>query len=177
MFFKKPSGDGEGQFTSRIIHNSSGQFQSQVRQGSHLRRSPSTQSSNFIIIWGTRFSTKEPEVQQVLSALVPSEDPQNISVKKSVRRSRDRTKWCFTVMASEDTLDTLENSWSVMESNLTWKLQKSLRQPGTPSESGDATQASTSEEAVPTSPTEGRLQLLLRLSHVMPWPHLTLLLI
>ena len=38
---------------------------------------------------------------------------------------------------------------------MTWKLQKSLPQPGTPSEAQDATQASTSEEAVSTSPTEG----------------------
>ena len=76
VFFKKPS-----QFTSGIICNSSGQVQSQVRQGSDLRRSPSTQSSNFKIIWGTRFSTKEPEIQQVLSAL---EDPQSISVNLPV---------------------------------------------------------------------------------------------
>ena len=45
-------------------------------------------------------------------------------------------------MAPEDTLVTLENSWSVMECNLTCKLQKSLRQPGTPSEAGDTTQGS-----------------------------------
>ena len=38
---------------------------------------------------------------------------------------------------------------------MTWKLQKSLCQPGTYSEAQDATQASTSEEAVSTSPTEG----------------------
>ena len=110
-----------------------------------------TQSPNFRIIWGTRFSTKEPEVQWALSALVPSEDSQSIRVKKSVRRSRDRTKWWFTVMAPEDTLATLENSWSVTECNMTWKLQKSLRQSGTPSEAGDATQASTSEGAVSPS--------------------------
>ena len=42
-----------------------------------------------------------------------------------------------------------------MESNLTWKLQKSLRQPGTPRESGDSTQTSTSEETVSTSSLEG----------------------
>ena len=58
-------------------------------------------------------------------------------------------------LAPEDTLATLENLWSVMECNMTWKLQKSLHQPGIPSEAGDATQASTSEEAVSTSPTEG----------------------
>ena len=58
-------------------------------------------------------------------------------------------------MAPEDTLNTLENSWPVMESDLTWKLQKSICQPGTRSEAGGATQASTSEEAVSTSPTEG----------------------
>ena len=157
VIFKQPSGNGEGQFTSRIIRNNSGRVQSQERQGSDLRRSPATQSPNFRIIWGTRFSTKEPEAQQALSALVPSKDSQSIRVKKSMRRSRDRTKWWFTVMAPEDTLATLENSWSVTECNMTWKLQKSLRQPGTPSEAGDATQASTSEEAVSTFPTEGMI--------------------
>ena len=60
-------------------------------------------------------------------------------------------------MAPEDTLATLENTWSVTECNMTWKLQKSLHQPGTPSEAGDATQASTSEEAVSTFPTEGTI--------------------
>ena len=157
VFFKQPSGNGEGQVTSRIIRNSSGRVQSQERLGSDLRRSPTTQSPNFRIIWGTRFSTKEPEVQRALSALVPSEDSQSIRVKKSVRRSRDRTKWWFTVMAPEDTLATLENSWSVTECNMTWKLQKSLRQPGTPSEAGDATQASTSKGAVSTFPMEGTI--------------------
>ena len=58
-------------------------------------------------------------------------------------------------MAPEETLDALENSWSVMGSNLTWKLQKSLRHPEIPRESGDVTQASTSGEAEFTSPTEG----------------------
>ena len=52
---------------------------------------------------------------------------------------------------------TLENLWSVTECNMIWKLQKSLRQPGTPSEAGDATQASTSEEAVSTFPMEGTI--------------------
>ena len=93
--------------------------------------------------------------KQVLSALVPSENPQSTSVKKSMRRSHNRTKWWFTVIAPEDSLDNLENSWSVMKSNLNWKLQKSLHQPGTPSEAGDATQASTSVKAVSTNPTEG----------------------
>ena len=44
-----------------------------------------------------------------------------------------------------------ENSWSVMECNLTWKLQKSLHQPGTPSEAGDATQASSEGTVAATS--------------------------
>ena len=57
-------------------------------------------------------------------------------------------------MAHEDTLAILENSWSVMECNMSWKLQKSLCQPGTLSEAEDTTQASTSEEAVSTFPTE-----------------------
>ena len=46
-----------------------------------------------------------------------------------------------------------ENSWSVMECNLTWKLQKSLHQPGTPSEAGDATQASSEGTVAATSQT------------------------
>ena len=37
VFFKQPSRNGEGQFTSRIIHNSSGRVQSQGRQGSDVR--------------------------------------------------------------------------------------------------------------------------------------------
>ena len=49
VIFKKPTWDEEGQFTSRIVRNSSGQVQSQVRQGSDLRQSPSTQSPNFRI--------------------------------------------------------------------------------------------------------------------------------
>ena len=114
VLFKKPSGNGEGQVTSRIICSSSGQ--SQVWQGSGFRQGSSTQSPNFRIIWGTRFSTREPEVQQVLSALVSSEGPQSIKVKKSVKRSRSRTKWWFTAMAPEDTLVTLKTrglSWRV----------------------------------------------------------------
>ena len=57
-------------------------------------------------------------------------------------------------MAPEEILDALENSWSVMGSNLTWKLQKSLRHPGIPREFGDVTQASTSGAGESTSPTE-----------------------
>jgi hypothetical protein len=101
-----------------------------------------------------------------------------------VRRSYERTKWWFTVIAAGDSLDTLDDSWSVMENNMTWKLQKSLCPPGTPGESEDVTQSATAERIVSTPPAEETeasstpvkisLQALVQVSYVAP---LTLLLV
>ena len=106
-----------------------------------------------VLLIAVKRSDVRPTLRDVMTMY--SQDRYMKNLPKSVRRSRDKTKWWFTVMVPEETLDALENLWSVMGSNSTWKLQKSLRHPEIPRESGDVTQASTSGEAESTSPTEG----------------------
>ena len=80
------------------------------------------ENPNYHIIWGTRFSTREEEVHRSLALLVPSEDPNSIAVKRSVRRSLGNTKWWFTVCAPVGILNTLDESWGYMERSVPWKL-------------------------------------------------------
>ena len=159
VFFNKAShGNGPPQVGSRIVRHSSGDSNHTQRSNPQTRPRPlSPFSSNFRIIWGTRFSTSESEVHEFLSSLVPSEDPQSIRVKKSVRKSSLRSKWWFTVLSTADILNTLDESWSLVEGNLAWKLQSSLRWP-VASENGNPAAPTTSLHEAATSSQAGLVE-------------------
>lgn len=114
VFYNKPSTSNGGsfRFSSRIERGGGDSAPLKYQPGTHDAGSG---SPNYCIVWGTRFSTREDDVLRSLALLVPSEDPSSISVKRSVRRSPSNTKWWFTVCAPVDILNTLDDSWGLLE--------------------------------------------------------------
>lgn len=98
--------------------------------GPKRQRTPTGQdTTNFRVIWGTRFNTTTTTVKNALLQSLSLEEGGSITVTKSFRRNQDRTKWWFTVMASPVILATLDSSW-LSASMGKWRLQTSLRPPG-----------------------------------------------
>ena len=95
---------------------------STAKTGNSSSNKPNPFSTNYRIIWGTRFATSESEVRVVLAALLSPEQLTSLVVSKSVKRSAGGLRWWFTLMADPDTLALLDQSWS----HSSWVLRRSL---------------------------------------------------
>lgn len=156
IFKPNPASGGEPtQIASRIVRTPRRRERSSNRQQTS-RTHLSLTSSNYRILWGTKLATKVSEVQ-VITSLVPNEDPSGISVKKSVKRLADKSKWWFTILASHDILNTLDSTWTRLENTLQWKLQHSLRRPEL-SDDGDQESIVRDSHSINTNNNEGCTQ-------------------
>ena len=93
-------------------------------------KAPLTILHGFRIVWGTLASTSAEMVHSKLLALILSVQSDSVSVTKSFRsspNSEQKSKWWFTVSATDDTLRAIDTAWSSIPTHLRWKLQESLR--------------------------------------------------
>ena len=94
---------------------------------------PSTHhpSFQFRIVWGTRRSCSAETIRSTIMFFLPANiaASSQLTVKKSLRPLNSKSKWWFTIISSEGTLQTLDTEWHLIQAETNWLLQKSLRPP------------------------------------------------
>ena len=103
-----------------------------AKSGNLSSNKPNPFSTNYRIVWGTRFATSEPEQRAVLAALLSPEQLASLVISKSVKRGAGGLRWWLTLMADSGTLASLDLSWS----HPSWTLRRSLAR--TSDSSGDS---------------------------------------
>ena len=98
-----------------------------VHSGRDQAAAPPTPHA-FRILWGTKMRTTEHEVLDSLTSYLDPSESHSLSVKKTVKRNSnsDRSRWWYTIMASQSVLRKIDHGWPDMNIPSQWSLCASL---------------------------------------------------